>query len=73
MVTKMLQRLGFEQIVAEASHLLGGHIDHVYSNLDGSKFKVDIQMHSPYYTSNDHDAFCITITSVGEGSSQQVS
>ena len=63
-VTKTLQGLGFEQLIKEASHLLGGHIDHVYSNLDRSKFKVDIQMHSPYYTCHDHDAFCITITSV---------
>ena len=56
----------------QASHLLGGHIDHVYSNLDQSKFNIDVMMHSPYYTSHDHDAFCITITSKGEDSRKQV-
>ena len=62
-VTKLLEGLGFKQLIREASHLLGGHIDHVYSNLHlCSRFKVDIQMYSPYYTSQDHDAFFITIT-----------
>ena len=64
-LTKLLQGLGFEQLVREASHLLGGHIDHVYSNLHRcSRLKVDIQMYSPYYTSRDHDAFFITITHI---------
>ena len=64
-VTRLLEGLGFEQLVKEASHLLGGHIDHVYSNLHHcSRFKPHIQMHSPYYTSHDHDAFLITITYV---------
>ena len=57
----MLEGQGFRQLVEEASHLQGGHIDHVYSNLDPDIFKVDIMMYSPYYTSQDHDAFCITI------------
>lgn len=60
-VTRMLEGQGFRQLVEEASHLQGGHIDHVYSNLDPDIFKVDIMMYSPYYTSRDHDAFCITI------------
>ena len=60
-VTRMLEGQGFSQLVGEASHLQGGHIDHVYSNHDPDIFKVDIMMYSPYYTSRDHDAFCITI------------
>ena len=72
-LTKFLCGHGFQQLVREASHLQGGHIDHVYSNLDPSKFKIDIQMHSPYYTSHDHDAFCITITCVGDMSKKLVS
>ena len=72
-VTKMLEGMGFEQLVREASHLLGGHIDHVYSNLDQSKFNIDVKMHSPYYTSHDHDAFCVTITSVENDSKKKVS
>ena len=64
-VTRLLEGLGFEQLVKEASHLLGGHIDHAYSNLHHcSRLKAHIQMHSPYYTSRDHDAFLITITYV---------
>ena len=64
-ITKILEGLGFEQLVKEASHLLGGQIDHVYSNLHRcSRFKVDVQMYSPYYTSRDHDAFLITISSI---------
>ena len=62
-VTRLLEGLGFKQLVTEASHLQGGHIDHVYSNLQYcSRLKAHIQMHSPYYTSHDHDAFLITIT-----------
>ena len=60
-VTRMLEYHGFIQLVEEASHFQGGHIDHVYSNLDPDNFKVDVKMYSPYYTSRDHDAFCITI------------
>ena len=64
-ITKLLEGLGFEQLVTEASHLLGGHIDHVYSNLHHwSRLNVNIQMYSPYYTSRDHDAFFITITKI---------
>ena len=60
-ITTMLEHHGFKQMVMSASHLKGGHIDHVYSNHDPNMFKVDIMMYSPYFTSKDHDAFCITI------------
>ena len=60
-VTNMLEGQGFNQLVLEASHLQGGHIDHVYSNLDPEIFKVEVTMYSPYYTSRDHDGFFITI------------
>ena len=61
-ITRMLESQGFEQLVTESSHLQGGHIDHVYSNLDPAIFKVEVSMYSPYYTCRDHDAFCISIT-----------
>ena len=61
-VTKMLEGLGFIQLVKEATHFKGGHIDHVYSNHDPEMFIIDMMMYSPYYTSRDHDALCITIT-----------
>ena len=60
-VTNMLEGQGFNQLVLEASHLQGGHIDHVYSNLDPEIFKDEVTMYSPYYTSRDHDGFFITI------------
>ena len=60
-VTKMLESHGFTQLVKEATHFKGGHIDHVYSNHDPGMFKVEVMMYSPYYTSRDHDALCITL------------
>ena len=56
--------LGFYQLVGEATHLKGGHLDHVYSNHDPKKFKNEILMYSPYYTSLDHDAICLTLRPV---------
>ena len=64
-IVKMLEELGFQQLVMEASHLKGGHLDQVYSNHDPSIFKIEILMYSPYYTSLDHDAICVTMTQVG--------
>ena len=60
-VIQMLYDQGFQQLVSEASHIQGGHIDHVYSNLDPKVFQVEVMMYSPYYTYHDHDAFCITV------------
>ena len=60
-VAKMLEDCGFTQLVTQATHLKGGHIDHVYSNHDPAFFEVDIMLYSPYYTCHDHDALCITI------------
>ena len=57
----MLEELGFQQLVVEASHLKGGHLDHVYSNHDPKTFQIEILMYSPYYTSLDHDAILITL------------
>ena len=71
-VTNVLKRLGFIQLVREASHLQGGHLDHVYSNLDPSLFNVSVQMYSPYYTYYDHDGFLITITFVGDNCKKKV-
>ena len=73
LVTTILEGKGFRQLIEEASHLQGGHIDHVYSNLDPDIFKVDIMMYSPYYTSRDHDAFCINIMQQAHKNKTQVS
>ena len=65
-ITQMLVQSGFTQQVHEATHSKGGHIDHVYSNHDPSLMNVVISLYSPYYTANDHDAICITVTKVAE-------
>ena len=60
-VTKSILEYGFSQLVTMATHIKGGHINHVYSNHDSKLFEVDVMMHSPYYTSHDHDALFITV------------
>ena len=61
-VTTTLEHLGFTQLVHEASHFKGGHIDHIYSNHSHEHFLVDVCLYSPYYLAKDHDAICVTIT-----------
>ena len=60
-VTRMLEGMGFSQLVNEATHFKGGHIDHVYSNHNPAKHSLDISLYSPYYLCLDHDAICITV------------
>ena len=64
-VIEALTEMGFQQLIEEASHLQGGHLDHIYSNHDQNEFNVELLMYSPYYTSLDHDAFCFTLTKTG--------
>ena len=49
-ITKYLEQVGFTQYVTMASHLEGGHIDHVYSNIDAAVFDANVNLYSPYYT-----------------------
>ena len=60
-ITQFLEDIGFSQHVSEATHLMGGHIDHVYSNQNRNVYDVTVLMYSPYYTSQDHDAVFIII------------
>ena len=60
-VGKYMVDNGFSQHVQEATHLQGGHIDHVYSNHDPKLSEVNIMMYSPYYTYQDHDAIFVTL------------
>ena len=60
-VITFLEDHGFSQLVTQATHLMGGHIDHAYSNHDPNVFDVNILMYSPYYTCQDHDAVFITV------------
>ena len=48
------------QLVKEATHIEGGHIDHVYIRSEG--LSATVEMYSPYYTAKDHDALCISIS-----------
>ena len=58
--TKFLLENGFKQLVNEATHIDGGHIDHAYFKTDHS-VQSSIDLYSPYYTAKDHDALCITM------------
>ena len=62
----LLENTGFAQLVSEATHYKGRHIDHVYSNHDVKCIQVDVSLYSPYYLAKDHDAICITLTKVPE-------
>ena len=65
-IITFLEDHGFSQFVTQATHLMGGHIDHVYSYHDPNVFDVNILMYSPYYTCQDHDAVFITVRRVPE-------
>ena len=49
----------FKQLVHEATHINGGHIDHVYLRSDS--LVATVELYSPYYTAKDHDALCISL------------
>ena len=59
-LTKMLEGLGFIQLVSEATHIQGGHIDHCYWLDKRGKWKLPVlERYSPYHS--DHDALLITL------------
>ena len=59
-LSKGLLQNGFCQMVKEATHIKGGHIDHVYWKDEHSVWKeLDLELYSPYYS--DHDASLITL------------
>ena len=60
-ITKKLLDLGFSQLVTKATHIRGGHIDHVYWR-DSIKpaFRAPVvERYSPYYS--DHDCLLVTL------------
>ena len=59
-VTKMLEGLGFLQLVKDATHTQGGHIDHSYW-LDETKMweLPKLEHYTPYYS--DHDSLLVTL------------
>ena len=56
-----LVKIGFKQMIDKATHIEGGHIDHVYW-MDRTKTcnLPQVELYSPYWT--DHDAILSTIT-----------
>ena len=60
-ISKFLETNGFIQLVKEATHIKGRHIDHMYFK-PGKKIQENpsILRYSPYYS--DHDAICITLS-----------
>ena len=62
-ITKTMERLGFRQMVTEATQIEGRLIDHVYWRDYQHNWKdPDMERYSPYYS--DHDAFLITLQKV---------
>ena len=55
---KGLEKQGFKQLNDQPTHLLGGHIDHVYSNKNSD---VEVTLYSPYYCAKDHDGLLIEV------------
>ena len=60
-VTHWLEENEFAQLMKDATHIKGRHIDHFYfrpsSNITEN---ASVHRYSPYYS--DHDAICVTIT-----------
>ena len=57
----MLKKLGFRQLVKNATHAEGGHIDHLYwLDRSGEWEEPVIERYSPYWS--DHDVIGATIT-----------
>jgi exonuclease III len=59
--SKTLKNMGFEEKVKVATHIKGGHIDHVYFYCPNKKLSLDAMLYSPYYPTKDHDAICSTV------------
>ena len=59
-ISKRLCEENFQQLVREPSHIMGGHIDHVYwRNRNNHWEDPDLKRYSPYYS--DHDELCVTL------------
>ena len=59
-VSKGLHGKGFQQLMNEPTHVLGGHIDHVYwRDTNNHWAQPTIERYSPYFS--DHDGICVTL------------
>ena len=60
-VSTHLKSLGFQQYQLGATHIKGGHIDHLYIKHEGPRsVKVETECYSPYYS--DHDGILTILT-----------
>ena len=68
LITKTLvERLGFALMIKEATHICGGHIDHVYWRDPTGQWDIPvIERYSPFYS--DHDALLVTLRLAESGS-----
>ena len=61
----LMEQYGMQQLMTEPTHILGGHIDHVYWNDEHDLWMSPIiERYSPYYS--DHDGSCITLKRNGK-------
>ena len=58
-LTVELESMGFAQLNKEATHIGGGHIDHMYMTREASG-RATLERYTPFYS--DHDALCLTVT-----------
>ena len=59
-MSKRLLEIEFKQLVRQATHIRGGHIDHVYWKDSHKVWKdLHLELYCPYYS--DHDASLITL------------
>ena len=57
-LTVELESMGFAQLNKEATHVAGGHIDHIYVTKEAAG-KAALERYTPFYS--DHDALCLTL------------
>ena len=62
-LTVQLEEWGLEQLNKEATHIEGGHIDHMYLTKEAVSGGT-LERYTPFYT--DHDALLLTVENVGE-------
>ena len=57
-LTVELESMGFAQLNEEATHIGGGHIDHMYMSREATG-RATLERYTPFYS--DHDALCLTV------------
>ena len=62
-LTVELESMGFAQLNKEATHIGGGHIDHMYVSREAIG-RATLERYTPFYS--DHDALCLTIAKAVE-------